>query len=128
MQDKKKVLIIDDEEMHLYTAKKLLESAHIEVLTHRGSFGATNSVKNSLPDLVLLDINMPALSGDNLVALIKPFCMEMQIPILFYSSNDEGNLQGLAETHGVQGYICKGDIAALRNTVDEHIKVETGNC
>lgn len=121
MQDKKKILVIDDEEMHLYTTKGLLESDSIEVFTHKGSFGATNCVKTIQPDLVLLDINMPALSGDNLVSLIKPYCTKMQIPILFYSSNDEGILRDLAATHGVQGYICKGEVATLRNKVNEHL-------
>lgn len=119
MQDKKRVLVIDDEEMHLYTAKGLLENDQIEVITHRGSFGATNCVKSVRPDLILLDVNMPALSGDNLVNLIKPCCTELQIPILFYSSNDEGMLRELASVHGVQGYVCKGDIAALYTTVED---------
>lgn len=121
MQNKKKVLVIDDEEMHLYTAKGLLEGNRIEVITHKGSFGVTNCVKNTQPDLVLLDINMPALSGESLVSLIKPFCADMKTPILFYSSNDEGTLRDLVATHGVQGYICKGDITTLRNKVNEHL-------
>lgn len=119
MTARKKVLIIDDEEMHLYTAKGLLESGSIEVVTYRGSFGASNCVKSSRPDLVLVDVNMPALSGDNLVTLIKPFCREMGIPILFYSSNDEGSLRDLVAIHGVQGYVCKGDIPMLRHKVYE---------
>ena len=119
MKDKKKVLVIDDEDMHLYTAKGLLESDHIDVITHKGSFGATNSIRNVHPDLVLLDINMPALSGENLVSLIKPFCVVTKTPILFSSSNDESKLRELVALHGVQGYICKGDIAELRYKVNE---------
>lgn len=119
MRDKKRVLVIDDEEMHLYTTKGLLESGCLDVVTHRGSFGATNCVKSVRPDLVLLDINMPALSGDNLVNLIKPCCAELQIPILFYSSNDEAMLKELAGVHGVQGYICKGDLAGLYKNVED---------
>lgn len=121
MQEKKKVLVIDDEEMHLFTAKGLLESDRIDVITYRGSFGVTNFIKDNLPDLILLDINMPALSGENLVSIFKPYCAERGIPILFYSSNDEGTLRDLVSIHGVQGYICKGDIAALRGKVNEHL-------
>ncbi|MBT0664303.1 response regulator [Geobacter pelophilus] len=122
MQDKKKVLIIDDEELHLYTSKALLESGALEVVTYQGSFGATNYVKSVQPDLVLLDVNMPALSGENLVTLIKPWCRERRIPILFYSSNDEGILRALATDHGVQGYICKGDIPGLYKSVEEALR------
>lgn len=121
MENKKKVLVIDDEEMHLYTAKGLLESHAVEVFTHRGSFGATNAVRAVQPDLVLLDVNMPALSGENLVSLIKPYCTETGTPILFYSSNDEGRLRELVAIHAVQGYVCKGDVSSLHGTVNRHL-------
>lgn len=126
MQGKKKVLIIDDEEMHLFTAKGLLESDEIEVAVYKGAFGATNYLKAEKPDLVLLDINMPALSGNNLVNHLKPFCRENFIPILFYSSNDEGSLRDMAAVHGVKGYVCKGDIPGLYQKVSECLKREAG--
>lgn len=122
--EKKRVLIIDDEEMHLYTAKGLLEDDRIEAFTHLGSFGATNCVKEVRPDLILLDVNMPALSGENLVTLLKPYCEQNKTPILFYSSNDEAILRGLVETHGAAGYICKGDVFALRRQVRESLRVK----
>jgi CheY-like chemotaxis protein len=119
MPEKKKILIIDDEEMHLYTAKGLLESEGVEVSTYRGAFGATNSVRAVQPDLILLDVNMPALSGENLVSLIKPYSEEKKIPILFYSSNDEAMLRDLVAIHGVRGYVCKGDIPGLYEKVNQ---------
>jgi CheY-like chemotaxis protein len=123
MTDKKKILIIDDDPVHLYTAKGLLESISIEVITHQGAFGAIQSVKTHLPDLVLLDVNMPALSGDTLASLIKPFCITNKTPILFYSSNDEQKLLELTAIHGVAGYICKGDSAALRSKVKQQLSL-----
>jgi CheY-like chemotaxis protein len=119
MKEKKKVVVIDDEEMHLYTAKGLLQSDSIEVTTHKGAFGSTNFVIAERPDLVLLDINMPALSGTNLVSHLKPYCQENNIPILFYSSNDEAMLRDMAAIHGIKGYICKGDLAGLHSKVNE---------
>jgi CheY-like chemotaxis protein len=111
------VMVIDDDQTHLYTTRELLKNDHVEVVTHVGSFGATNLVKGIKPDLVLLDINMPALAGNNLADLIQPFCSEMNIPILFYSSNDEDSMKDLVTAKGVHGYICKGDPLALRTTV-----------
>lgn len=81
--------------------------------TYRGAFGATNSVRAVQPDLILLDVNMPGLSGENLVSLIKPISDDKKIPILFYSSNDEAMLRNLVAVHGVRGYVCKGDLPAL---------------
>jgi CheY-like chemotaxis protein len=121
MQNKKKVLVVDDDELHLYTTKELLESNHIEVITHQSWLGVTNRVKELQPDLVLLDINMPALSGDKLAEIIKPYCDAGRTPIVFHSSNDEDSLRELVNTHGVRGYICKGNIAELKNKVHRYL-------
>ena len=73
------------------------------------------------PDLVLLDINMPALSGDRLAAIIKPYCDSSRTPIVFYSSNDENSLSDLVFTHSVRGYICKGNVTDLRTKVNLYL-------
>ncbi|MDA8424192.1 MAG: response regulator [Nitrospiraceae bacterium] len=124
MQSKKKVLIVDDDELHLYTTKELLQNDFIEVITHKNWLGVTNVVRNLQPDLVLLDINMPALSGDKLATIIKPYCEAMKTPIVFHSSNDEDSLRDLAKTHGVRGYICKGNIGDLRSKVNQYLKLQ----
>lgn len=121
MERKQIIMLIDDDDVHLYTTRELLSSERIEVITHQGSFGATNRLKDVRPDLLLLDVNMPALSGANLADIIKPICSEMHTPILFYSSNDEETLRELVAARGAQGYICKGDIAALRARVNEYL-------
>lgn len=120
---KKKVLVVDDDELHLYTTKELLQDERIEVVTHKNGFGVTNLVRELQPDLVLLDINMPALSGDNLAALLRANGSTSGVPIVFHSSNDEDSLRALAKTHRVQGYICKGDVADLRNKVDQYLRL-----
>ncbi len=123
-RNKKKVLVVDDDELHLYTTKELLQDDRIEVITHKSWLGATNRVKELQPDLVLLDINMPALSGDKLAAIIKPYCDAMTTPIVFHSSNDEDSLRELVKTHGVRGYICKGNITDLRSKVSQYLKLQ----
>ena len=125
-RNKKKILVVDDDELHLYTTKELLQDEHIEVTTHKGWLGVTNVVRSLQPDLVLLDINMPALSGDKLAGLIKPYCEAMKTPIVFHSSNDEDSLRESVATHGVQGYICKGNIADLRKKVNQYLSVNSG--
>jgi CheY-like chemotaxis protein len=123
VKNKKKVLVVDDDDMHLYTTKGLLQNDRIEVTTHKNWLGVTNVVRSLEPDLVLIDINMPALSGDKLADIIKPYCNAIKAPILFHSSNDEDSLSELAKAHGVDGYICKGNIIDLRCKVDLHLKL-----
>ena len=124
MLNKKKVLVVDDDEMHLYTTKELLQNDRIQVNTHKNWLGVTNRIKELEPDLVLLDINMPGLSGNQLADIIKPYCDALKTPILFHSSNDEDSLRALARAHGAHGYICKGNVAELRSKVYLHLKLQ----
>ncbi len=119
MNEKKKILIIDDDEKYLITTKEILEDEGYEVYIQHRPIGSTNAIKRLKPDLVLLDINMPALSGDKLSTII--LSQEKDAPIVFYSSNDEDYLRRAVSECGVNGYICKGNIYELRRRVAYYI-------
>ncbi len=121
--NKKKVLVVDDDELHLYMTKELLKNDRFEVITHQHGLGVTSLMNQLQPDLVLLDINMPALSGDKLAELLGANNDIRHIPIVFHSSNDEDSLRESAAAHGVCGYICKGNVADLRNKVNQYLGV-----
>ena len=74
-------------------------------------------VKKAKPDLVLLDMNMPGLSGEKLSKVLHSKARTRDIPIVFYSSNDEDSLRRAVAECGVKGYIAKGDIFDLRKKV-----------
>ncbi len=61
-----KILLIDDNEMDLKITKELLEKAGYTVIQNYGWLGTIKLLRYSKPDIVLLDLNMPALSGDYL--------------------------------------------------------------
>lgn len=118
---KKKVLVVDDDDVHLYTTSELLREEQCLVITHKNGFGVTNLVRTLRPDLVLLDVNMPGLSGENIAALLRNNEKTRDAKVIFYSSNDETSLQESAAKHGAADYICKGNIADLRNKVRRHL-------
>ncbi|MGC2422861.1 MAG: response regulator [Nitrospirota bacterium] len=121
--EKKKILIIDDDERLLMTTKEIMENAGYEAHTHSQALGSTNVIKDLKPDLILIDINMPALSGESLAQVIKNTKSCKDIPIAFLSSNDEDSLRKLAAEHGLRGYICKGNLYELRTKVAEFLGV-----
>ena len=113
----KKILVVDDDATHLLCAKEILEDAGYEVVIHTGGFGATEKVMVEQPDLVLIDVNMPALSGDGLVGVLRGREQTQRVPILLYSSNDEGALRRTVDRLGIEGYVSKGDVEELRRVV-----------
>jgi CheY-like chemotaxis protein len=113
----KRILIIDDDRTHLLTTQELLEDDGYEVLTHVSGFGATERIMVARPDLVLLDVNMPALSGEALLPILKGRESIRDTPVVLHSSNDESALRTAATRLGAAGYVCKGDVAGLRRAV-----------
>lgn len=59
----KTVLVVDDDEGYLLAASRLLESADYEVMTARSAQDARSELEEQLPDLILLDVLMPAEDG-----------------------------------------------------------------
>ena len=105
-----KVLIIDDDAELLETAAQLLQQRGFRVVTHRDSFNRMNAVRLHRPDIVLMDVNMPFVPGDEIVKLIHDDPELSQVPILLFSSNDERTLRQAARECGAAGYISKSQM------------------
>ena len=118
-----RILVIDDDTQALQTARLLLTQAGYEVVTYNGYFNRLNFVVEQRPDLVLLDVNMPFLSGDELLALFKEHAELRKVPVVFFSSNDETSLRLMTVRAGALGYISKSDMGgALATKVRRHLE------
>ncbi len=102
-----KILVIDDDEKMLGAVRRLLTSAGMEVFTSSSSLELPKLVQREKPDLMLLDIEMPALSGEHVLDFTKLFDFLRATPIVLHSSKSEEDLQSLvARSHAI-GYIKK---------------------
>jgi CheY-like chemotaxis protein len=114
----KRVLIVDDDRSHLETTRELLEDEGYEVLTQSSPFGATERIMVSRPDVVLLDVNMPALSGEVLLPILRGREQTRDTRVVFLSSNDEETLRTATRRLGAAGWVCKGDLSGLLRTLE----------
>ena len=120
--NKHKVMVIDDCEITLETAKMHLEEAGFEVITRVDVIGTTSAVLNEKPNCVLIDVSMPALTGTELVKLIKKK-EKKHIKIILYSAKDKEELKLLVDECGADGYITKtDDISNLSDKVRSMIE------
>jgi CheY-like chemotaxis protein len=112
-----RILVIDDDETHLSCTRELLEAEGYCVDVHQTAFGATERLIRNRPDLVLVDMNMPALSGEGLIVILRKFIHAPGVRVFLYSSNDEDALRKAAARLSIDGYVCKGDPDELRRKV-----------
>ena len=88
----KKIMIVDDEEDQLYTVKKTLEYAKekYEIITFNSGINCLQYLKNNNnPDLILLDIMMPEMTGWELYDKIKENDKWRNIPIVFLTARTD---------------------------------------
>lgn len=104
---KGKILVIDDDEKTLGAVRRLLSAAGYEVITSDSALRMPQMVQREKPDLVLLDVEMPTLSGEHVLDFTTLFEFLRTIPIVLHSGREEAELQALVERSHAAGYIRK---------------------
>jgi DNA-binding response OmpR family regulator len=104
----KHILVIDDDPVLLAMAGDYLEAAGFAVSTADCGIYSNNIIygKNP-PDLIVLDVIMPLMSGVKKAQLLKQREKSAHIPIILMSSKDEQELKVLAKEAMVNDYLCK---------------------
>ncbi|MDH5381576.1 MAG: hybrid sensor histidine kinase/response regulator, partial [Cyclobacteriaceae bacterium] len=85
IKSKRRVVVIDDQNKNLQLAAHVLNPIYELVLVNSG-VKALNLVKSKMPDLILLDIMMPELSGYDVCKLLKEDEETRHIPIIFLTA------------------------------------------
>lgn len=83
----KKVVVIDDEPRLAWMLVELLESEGYEAMALTQSEGAVDVCASWLPDLVLLDILMPGMSGWDVLKALKATKSTKNIPVIVHSGS-----------------------------------------
>jgi DNA-binding response OmpR family regulator len=102
------ILIIDDSELVLAMAKDNLEEAGYLVQTATTGIEANRYIfSRSRPNLIIMDIMMPMLNGNEKAKLLKENEVSKDIPILLFSSKSDVEMRKLTAEAGADGYILK---------------------
>ena len=119
----KHIVVIDDCRVTLAMLTDMLESAGFKVSTAEDSVYSNHLIYNATPpDLILLDVMLPHMSGSKKAKLLKTREKSRQIPVLLISSKDEPELSKLADEAGADGYLHKPfSPAKLLDTVQNHL-------
>jgi putative two-component system response regulator len=103
---KKSILVIDDMSENLRAVKAVLEDEYTVRLAKSGELA--KSILNSIiVDLILLDIEMPDVSGFEYMDWLKSNPVTRHIPVIFISSHAQPEIVQQAARYDVLGYIKK---------------------
>ncbi len=102
------ILVIDDDPVLLAMLSDYLKEADFTVSTADCGIYSNNIIygKNP-PDLIVLDVIMPLMSGAKKAKLLKQRKKSAHIPIILMSSKEEQELKAIAEDSMVNDYLCK---------------------
>ena len=101
------VVVVDDNAVSLAYAEEVLRGAGFSVISVNSPFAVSSALTSHRPDLVLIDVSMPALTGDKVVEVIRRHSLH-QCALVLYSERSEAELERLADQCGATGYIAKG--------------------
>lgn len=102
-----KIIVIEDNEQNRYLFKFLLEKHGFEVVQASNGETGVKLVLNTNPDLILMDWQLPDISGIEVTKRIRSFEDFKNIPIIFCTSNVMPGDKEEAYDAGANGYIEK---------------------
>jgi CheY-like chemotaxis protein len=120
---KKKVLTVDDDPMMLALMVKTLGNMGFDVLKASNGQEALMVIKQTKPDLIILDQMMPVMDGIKACALIKADKRFKEIPVIMFTASADEADKKLGEQMGANAYCNKPlNVAVLSQKIQELLK------
>lgn len=107
MNQKKKILLIDDEEDLIEELKLGLEGNGCEVLTAYDGQEGLEKARREKPDLILLDILMPEVNGFQVCHDLKKDTATQSIPVIMLTAMAQEKDKSWGKECGADAYITK---------------------
>ncbi len=124
MTDKKKVLIVEDNELNMKLFNDLLEAHGIDTIKARSGKDVLAIARAEKPDLILMDIQLPEVSGLEVTGWLKKDAELKSIPVIavtaFAMKGDEQKIRD----GGCEDYLSKPiSIGKFIQVVQKHLNI-----
>lgn len=103
----KRILCVEDNDDNQYMLQRRLTKAGFEVKLERNGAQVVEWAKNLLPDLIIMDLNLPGLNGWEATRLLKNQPETKHIPIIILSAHAEESSREKARAAGCDAYHTK---------------------
>ncbi len=106
--DEKTVLVVDDSITVRKVTSAILKRNGMNVVVARNGMEAVEILQDILPDVMLLDIEMPKMNGFEVASYVRRQTSEIKdLPIIMITSRIGDKHRSRAEEIGVNQYMCK---------------------
>jgi PAS domain S-box-containing protein len=103
-----RILIVDDEPINLQITRRTLEKAGFEVIEAATGEDGLFSARSQMPDLLLLDVNLPDISGIEVCRQIKDDpALNGVFVVMFSATSTDSDSQATGLEFGADGYIAR---------------------
>ena len=103
----KTILVVDDDEMNLRMAEFILQQEGYNVVKVSSGMSCLEHLKYDYPDLILLDVEMPMMSGIQTLEVIRANEDYKNIPVMFLTASADAETVAEASRLGVLSYVKK---------------------
>jgi two-component system phosphate regulon response regulator PhoB len=110
MEIKKKILLVEDDEMLASVYRARLEMEGFDVFEVHDGEKALSSAIEYRPDLILLDAMMPKISGFDVLDILKNTPETMNITVIMLTALSQEKDKQRAESLGVDEYLVKSQV------------------
>lgn len=119
------VLVVDDDEDFLLLSRRALEARGHDAETTSTAFGLVNRVAGTLgkrrPDVVVLDCDLPGLTGFSAIELLSKDRRTSSVPVLLVSAGESPHHVEAARLHPNAVFMQKdGHLGNLVEKIEEH--------
>jgi AmiR/NasT family two-component response regulator len=101
---KRLILVVDDDPLLLQFLAEVLGHAGYETVAASSAAAAIRQIEARQPDLALLDITMPGMSG---LELARHLHEDASVPFMFLSATGDVDVARQAATYGAVGFVVK---------------------
>jgi CheY-like chemotaxis protein len=102
-----KILIADDSRFQVNMLSTWLRDEGFEVLTAADALQAWTSALRLVPDAIVLDLNMPAGSGIQVLKRLRTSAKTQNIPVVVVSGNEDADVRSVVEQLGAAAFLQK---------------------
>lgn len=102
----KNILVIDDESINLTEVKKALDNCYKVDIADSDS-AALKILEQQIPDLILLDINMPGTDGFRILRVLSDYFEDKKVPVIVMAEEADVETEVKCFELGVADYLVK---------------------